>query len=294
MNKIRICLYMIKQGFQNIAKNAFMIFASISVIFVSLFIIGILYMVSANLQKTLLDLADKSQFQINCYVSVTEEQSLDIEKALVSDPRVESVIKKSKQENLDSMLTLFSDYKDLFEGYKVENMFVSFEVDIKDPSFATAFSEDSAKITGVESVSDTMKVVNLLTTFRSWIKVGTVISTVIMGLLSFLLVNNTINLTVMARKKELEIMKYVGASQAYICGPSVIEGVFAGSVGAVLAYIAAKGITQYASNSFIQLQIKYSLNFQITPTYLVVFLLIGIGLGVLGSIASIKRYIKET
>ena len=106
---------MIKQGFQNIAKNAFMIFASVSVIFVSLFIIGTMFLLSYNIESILDDLASGPAVVINCKTTLSDEETDKLQDMIEINKNVSKITRISRAENLAAMKEFFSEQQDLFE-----------------------------------------------------------------------------------------------------------------------------------------------------------------------------------
>ncbi|NLN04271.1 MAG: ABC transporter permease [Clostridiaceae bacterium] len=297
MRKVRIFLYIIKQGITGMMKNGFMIFASVSVIFVALFILGSLNLTSQNLQHIMDKLGDKPQIRIDLETETADERVLEIEKALKEDPRVENVVTISKEEQYERLLETFKDKKELFEGYGPELLFVSFEVKLKDSGTGEEFTKDMKNLESVEAVTDILNVVNLFASIKKGIEVSAYVVFLILGVLSILLTMNTIKLTVMARRKELEIMKFIGASESFTRGPFVIEGMFIGIVGAVVAYFIMKYVYGLVGdfvaekaffNNFIEL-----IDFQaVSGNLLFYYVLGGVVVGVLSSAFAIRKYIK--
>ena len=113
MNKVRTFFYMSKQGVQNIAKNGFMIFASVSVIFVSLFILGAMFLLSYNIESILQELSAGPAVIVNCKTDLSQESTDTLYKELQVDSRVQSVTMISKEENLEKMKSYFTEKEDL-------------------------------------------------------------------------------------------------------------------------------------------------------------------------------------
>lgn len=296
MNKIRTFFYMIKQGFQNIAKNAFMIFASVSVIFVSLFIIGTMFLLSYNIESILDDLASGPAVVINCKTTLSEEETDKLQDMIEINKNVSKITRISRAENLAAMKEFFSEQQDLFEDYKEEDLFVSFEVELYDVGEGEKFVSEVKSMVGVDSVRDTVRVLKLFTTLKKWVQIGTVIAVIGLGILSYLLTSNTIKLTVVARKQELEIMKYVGASSAYVRGPFIMEGLFIGLLGSGLSYLLVRLvyniIANYVNGTEIGDMIHVVPFTNFSGTLIVYFLIAAVAIGVLGSMTAIRKHIK--
>ena len=296
MNRIRTFFYMIKQGFQNIAKNGFMIFASVSVIFVSLFIIGTLFLLSYNIESILAELGTGPAVTVNCHPKLSEEETAKISDMLEVNENVKSITRISKEENLAKMKEFFKEEEELFEDYTEDDMFVSFEVELYDVAKGADFVTQAKEMAGVESVRDTVKVLNLFTTLKKWVSIGTVVAVIGLGILSFLLTGNTIKLTVVARKQELEIMKYVGATNSYVRGPFIIEGLFIGLLGSSLAYLLVRLvyniISNYINESTIGDMIHVVPFANFSGKLMIYFLIAAVLIGILGSVTAIRKHIK--
>ena len=296
MNKIRTFFYMIKQGFQNIAKNAFMIFASVSVIFVSLFIIGTMFLLSYNIESILDDLASGPAVVINCKTTLSDEETDKLQDMIEINKNVSKITIISRAENLAAMKEFFSEQQDLFEDYKEEDLFVSFEVELYNVGEGEKFVSEVKSMVGVDSVRDTVRVLKLFTTLKKWVQIGTVIAVIGLGILSYLLTSNTIKLTVVARKQELEIMKYVGASSAYVRGPFIMEGLFIGLLGSGLSYLLVRLvyniIANYVNGTEIGDMIHVVPFTNFSGTLIVYFLIAAVAIGVLGSMTAIRKHIK--
>lgn len=296
MNKIRTFFYMIKQGFQNIAKNAFMIFASVSVIFVSLFIIGTMFLLSYNIESILDDLASGPAVVINCKTTLSEEETDKLQDMIEINKNVSKITRISRAENLAAMKEFFSEQQDLFEDYKEEDLFVSFEVELYNVGEGEKFVSEVKNMVGVDSVRDTVRVLKLFTTLKKWVQIGTVIAVIGLGILSYLLTSNTIKLTVVARKQELEIMKYVGASSAYVRGPFIMEGLFIGLLGSGLSYLLVRLvyniIANYVNGTEIGDMIHVVPFTNFSGTLMVYFIIAAVAIGVLGSMTAIRKHIK--
>lgn len=296
MNKIRTFFYMIKQGFQNIAKNGFMIFASVSVIFVSLFIIGAMFLLSYNIESILSELSSGPAVTVNCKTTLGAEDTETLAAMLEVDDNVKSITKISKEENLEKMKAFFAEQQDLFNDYTEDDLFVSFEVELYDVAKGQDYVNKARDMVGVESVRDTVKVLQLFTTLKRWVQIGTIIAVIGLGILSFLLTGNTIKLTVVARKQELEIMKYVGATNAYVRGPFIIEGLFIGLLGAGLSYglvrLVYSVIADYVNGTEIGDMIHVVPFANFSGTLMFYFLIAAVAIGILGSMTAIRKHIR--
>ena len=241
MRKIRTFYYILRQGMANSFKNWHMLFSSIFVIFVSLYIMGCLVMVFVNLQRILTDLSEQQkEVLIDCSTEISDAASYSIADVIVSDSRVDKVDRISKEENLKNAIEMFEEEQDLFEDFDSDYMYVSFRVQLKSVKNVQQFSEDMKKVPGIEEVTDNTSVYKYFSSLNKGVRIGSIVAVIVFGFLSVLLSANTIRLTVFARNKELFIMKNIGASKAYMRGPFVVEGIIIGIISATISYFALR------------------------------------------------------
>lgn len=300
MRKIRAFFYVIKQSVVNLIKNWYMLLASVFVMSVTLFIMGCLLLTSANIRNILRKQAQHPEVEIICRNTVSDEASLDIAQTILSDYRVSACKRISRAENLEKMKSMLEGYEDLFQ-YENEDssfLYVSFDVILGNSDDLAQFSEDMRKVSGVEAVQTNQSIYDYFTRISSWVKTGTVAASVVLGFLSVLLTYNTVRLTVFARRKELEIMKYLGASMAFMRGPFLLEGIVMGVISAGITYFVVGGTYRYLydmlqlSESGIKdviTMIPYS---DFSGNLLGFYMIAGIATGLLASMIAIRKYIK--
>ncbi len=303
MRKIRTFYYILRQGVANSFKNWHMLFSSVFVIFVSLYIMGCMMLLSVNLQSIVENISEQQkEVVVDCATEISDEASLTIADIIINDNRVSkeknSVIRISKEENLQKAVEMFEDEQDLFENFNSDYMYVSFRVRLNSADDVESFSEDIKKIAGVEEVTDNTSVYKYFSSINHWIKIGSVAAMAIFGFLSIMLSANTIRLTVFARNKELSIMKNIGASSAFMRGPFVVEGIIIGIISSLLSYFAVKltysYIYQYIQNASSDLQNMLDIvGFKEYSTGIFLcFIAAGTLIGVISSGFAIRRYIK--
>ncbi|MBE7057641.1 MAG: FtsX-like permease family protein [Ruminococcaceae bacterium] len=299
MRKIRTFYYILRQGVANSFKNWHMLFSSVFVIFVSLYIMGTLMMLSVNLQRILTELSEQQkEVMIDCSTDVSDEGSIAIADIIIKDSRVAEVQRISKEENLKNAIEMFEEEQDLFENFDADYMYVSFRVNLKSVENVEQFSEDMKKVTGVEEVTDNTSVYKYFSSINKGVKIGSMVAILVFGFLSVLLSANTIRLTVFARNKELIIMKNIGASKAYMRGPFVIEGIIIGILSSILSYFALRVTYAYAykavnSASEGLKNILGLANFsEFSVSVFLMFVVAGIFVGVISGAIAVRRYVK--
>lgn len=299
MRKIRTFYYILRQGMANSFKNWHMLFSSIFVIFVSLYIMGCLVMVSVNLQRILTDLSEQQkEVLIDCSAEISDAASYSIADVIVSDSRVDKVDRISKEENLKNAIEMFEEEQDLFENIGSDCMYVSFRVQLKSVKNVQQFSEDMKKVPGIEEVTDNTSVYKYFSSLNKGVRIGSIVAVIVFGFLSVLLSANTIRLTVFARNKELFIMKNIGASKAYMRGPFVVEGIIIGIISATISYFALR-VTYASLYKLVEKASEGLRNIlglaefsEFSVSVFFMFLAAGIFVGVVSGVIAVRRYVK--
>lgn len=300
MRKIRTFYYIIKQGVANSLKNWHMLLSSVFVIFVSLYIMGCLVLVSLNLQQTLTELEDRQRdIQINCSSEVSNEASLSIADIILNDSRVDTITDIiTKEENLENAISYFEEDSALFQYHDAESMYVTIQVRLKSVVNIDNFITDMKRVAGVHDIVDNRSVYAFFSSIHTWVKVGSGAAVVVLGILSVILSANTIRLTVFARQKELRIMKNIGASRVYMRGPFAVEGIFIGLLSSAISYFAVRLTYSYIYGRVSGGSSVLSSLMTLTPfgdfshTVLICFLAAGIVVGVISSAFAIRKYIR--
>ncbi len=299
MKFLRLAYYELRQGFRNILRNLFMVFASVIVVFSVLLISGLMIEAGITLGSVIRQFGDRAEVQINLSYLVSDEEAQEYFEVIKSDSRVKDAQFISKDENLERIIAYFQGDEDLFEKYRESERlhFASIEVQLNEYADGESFLEEVKGLDGVDSVKDIVGTIEKMQLMRFCVNIGTIIAIIFMTLLSILLIFNTVKLTILARKNEIEIMKYIGATDIYIAVPFVIEGVFTGIVGSLLAFLALSGIYSAVYKGVYDTAISANivpLTFKETGAgwIFLAFLIFGIVTGFVASVWASKKHMK--
>ncbi|MCL1632270.1 permease-like cell division protein FtsX [Sporolactobacillus sp. CPB3-1] len=295
--KIRTLKRHVNESFKSLGRNGWMTFASVSAVTVSLLLVGLFLMVMFNLNKIAGDIESDVEVRVYLDQSITKTQQKTLEQELQKIPNVQSVRFQSKKEGLDSLLESLGNDKQSFTDLQKENPLPNaFILKTKKPEQTIGVAntvKDYQNVTDVRYGKGTVE--KLFRFIRIARNVGIVL---IIGLLftSVFLIANTIKLTIVARRREIEIMKLVGATNAFVRWPYFIEGLVMGVLGSIIPVIVLMVVYRFAyynlggnlQQMFIRL-IPYQ-----TMTLNLSLLLIGIGalIGVWGSMNSVRKFLK--
>ena len=293
--KLRTTEYFIREVCISIKRNNWMSFASISTVAVSLFVLGMFLIIVLNMNRMASML--ESQVQINVYLDdkLKGAEIDDLEDDLKKMQGIESVQYVSREDAIVRLRERLGDQKYLLDALGDKNPLPNaFEVTVKQPTMVETAAKAIEKFGGVESVKYGQDVVEHLFDMTRLVRIfGFTLMLLLAGATLFI-ISNTIRLTVFARRKEIAIMKYVGATDWFIRWPFLLEGVVLGFFGGVLASIALRSIyglitaKVYSTLAFLPLIPQYPfVNF-----ISLVMVLSGMGIGALGSTISLKRFLK--
>lgn len=287
--------YFIKETYKSIRRNGFMSFASISTVAVSLLVLGMFLLIFLNTNHLAQYL--ESQVQVSVYMqdSATAEDLKNVEGKLKQLPGVVKVTPINKQQALARFQERLGDQKQLLDSLGKENPFPnSFEVQVDAPERIKTITPSIDQLPKVETAKFGQEVVEHLFSLTRILRIGGIILVIFLAMATLFIISNTIRLTVFARRKEVIIMKYVGATDWFIRWPFLLEGMTLGFFGAVIASVCLNSI--YAG---ILERIHATLAFlPLLPTspllwYVTLFLLAaGTGIGALGSYISLRKFLR--
>lgn len=286
--------YFIKETYKSIRRNGFMSFASISTVAVALLVLGMFLLVFLN--TTNLAQYLESQVQISVYMedSATAEELSAVEAKLKGLPGVVEVKSVTKEEALNRFKDRLGEQEKLLDSLGKENPFpYSFEVHVDAPERIKEITPGISELPKVEAAKFGQEVVEQLFSLTRIMRFGGIVLVVFLAMATLFIISNTIRLTVFARRKEVLIMKYVGATDWFIRWPFMLEGMAMGFMGAVIASIliniiyAAMLDRIYATLAFLPM-LPLSL-----LTYVTIFLLVaGTCIGALGSFISLRKFLR--
>lgn len=297
--KFRELINIIKDGFKGIARHFSMAFASIISILSVLLILSTVLIIVLSVNKVVGDTKEKiNEVKVFLLDGVDDAGIKELEGKIKDIDGVKNVKFISKDEGLESMFEQWENKSYLLEEYKEDNPLPNaFKVNVEDIEKINDVAANIKLIPGVEDVRFLSEEVIHLLKISKYMQIGGFGLIVALIFISIFLISNTIKLSISSRKKEIEIMKYVGATNSYITGPYVFEGIFIGLIAAVLAIIVVKFGYSYiyeyivVSNSSLLNEAIVSPD-SILDDFSIIFITLAVGIGMLGSIGSLKKLLK--
>ena len=284
--KINTINYFIVDALKSIKRNITVSFAAMLTVLVTFFVLGTFTLVGLNFNKTIEDVADKIEIKVYLQDDIKLVNQREVEIKLSEQDGVKAVTYESKDEAFTKLKKDLEGNSGMLEGYSLENnpLASSYIVTLEDASYASNVTKAVEDMTGVESVTNQQELIEKIIRVVDFVQ--------ILGVIIFLIMN-TIKLAVYSRRREVGIMKFVGATDWFIRWPFVIEGIIIGAIGSLLAtaviYFIYRGVFGFiASNLLIANLVPVSF---VLTTLLGGFLLGGIVVGAIGSIAALRKFL---
>lgn len=283
-----------RESLKSLGRNGWMTFASVSAVTVTLLLVGVFVLIMMNLNKVADDVENDVEMKVFIALETGQEDIDRLENEISVLPGVESVEFSTKEEELTDLILNFGDDFSLYE--QNNPLFDVFYVKSIDPQQTEKVAGEISKIELIEKVEfgagKIEKLFNVLNTGRN---VGLVLILALLFTAMFL-ISNTIRITIVARRHEIEIMKLVGATNWFVRIPFILEGMWLGLLGSIIpiGLVAALyyNVTVYAEprlkNEIFQLLEFSPFIYQVSA----LILLMGIFIGIWGSFMSIRKFLR--
>lgn len=298
MRAIRKLIYIIKAGFKGAWQHRGMGIASIGSITAVLIILGFFLISALGINNVLGDTQYKvDDIEIFMQIHCPENYIANLQQILQQDRRVKEVYFKSSKEAMEAMRQDLGDKASLLDNLGEDILPASFNVKLKNIDEAHTFVSEYSKKQGVDTIGYYKDLVDKIARLAGYGKIAALVVLLGLILLAFFVISNTIKLTVIARRKEIGVMRHVGAKNGFITGPFILEGIIFGIIGAALAlaivYFGYRHVFQQGND--LMYQFFYSNLVKpdaILLDLVIIFASLGIGIGIVGSVFSMKRYLQ--
>ena len=293
--KLRTGEYFIAEVFRSLRRNNWMTFASIGTVTVSLFVLGVFLILVLNMNRLAGML--ESQVQISVYLEdhLTDREKRQIEYDITSLQGIDTVKYVDRKTAKARLQERLGDQKYLLDALSEDNPLPdAFEVTVKTPAVVESAAGAIASMSGVEEAKYGQDVIEHLFDITRLMRIFGLVLMLLLGAATLFIIANTIRLTVFARRKEIAIMKYVGATDWFIRWPFLLEGIVLGCLGGIIAavalrsFYAAMAAQIYSTLAFFPLMPQYPFMNYVT----LAILGSGIVIGAIGSLISLKRFLK--
>lgn len=293
--------YLIKQGFKNTLNNGIMSLASIGVLLSCLLLIGTSTLLSLNANKIISDIEHQNEIVVFLNDDIDEYQINNISIFFQNTKSIDTFEFVDKDEALKNHIEIIGSEPSLFESLKDDNPLPdTYNVVLSDLSQIDKLISQIESLDGVSKVNAPVEVAKMIVSIKHFINIAGIIIISILIIVSLIIISNTIKLTIYSRRKEINIMKFVGASDFFINLPFIVEGVFLGVTSAILAHIILWLSYNYIISQISNINLQWVINlynniipFSKYSLYIFACSLgIGIFVGLIGSVIFVRKYLR--
>ena len=292
--------HLLGETFLNFRRGGGGLIASIGAIAIAFLVTGIFLLLTLNLSTVVARWAEDFQVVVFLDDTITKKQRTLVQKRLDGEMAVRDVTYLSKKEALTDFRRKIRGQESLLEGLKTNPLPASFQLRIREQyQTADALGHLAASLKRIEGVEDVLYGQEWVERLTSLIEVMKILGIVIGGVLavaSLFIVANTIRMAVYARAQEIEIMRLVGATRAYIQIPLILEGALQGGLGAALAlgllYALFRGTLWQLGTAASMIFAGTELTQFLEAEYRMAMVGLGALLGGVGSLVAVRRFLK--
>ena len=288
--------YLIGEGFKNFFKNKKSTAACLAIMCATMLIFGIFFIIGKNISNAITQIEAAQAIEVFIKDEASEEQIEELGKKINAIDGVNSITFKSKEQALNQMKETLKDKQYLLEGLDIFP--ASYVVKLTDLTLSSSVQEQIGKLDYVKTITSRDDTMNTLVAIGNGINIVTAVVLVLLVLISIFIIANTIKLTVHARRKEISIMKYIGATNGFIRAPFIVEGIIIGTIASMLSVLLIGLAYNTISSKILSSSLSKVIQFNLLSfndlfnLIIIVYLALGIGVGILGSAMSMRKYLK--
>ena len=297
--KFNIISYLIGEGFKNVFKNKKSTFSAVLSMCISMLVFGLFFLIGENVNHIMNTVEASQEIQVFIKNDATDDEIKEVGKKIEAIEGVNKSTYVSKEEALDIMQEKVGEKSYLLKGYEENNFLpASYKITLTDLKLASEVEAQINEIENIKKITSSNETISKLISIAKVVRIITV--AILVGLVvgSIFIIANTIKLTVYARRREISIMKYVGATNSFIRWPFSVEGIVIGIISAAISVLIVGGIYKITAAKLLETTIVKSLGItfvgfsEMFTMILLVYLCLGIGIGIVGSTLSMKKYLE--
>ncbi|MCI8637301.1 MAG: ABC transporter permease [Clostridia bacterium] len=284
--KYNILGYLIGEGFGNVFKNKKSTGASLMIMCATMIIFGIFLILTENINHFVSKVESEQGIQVFINNDATQKQIEEIKEKIMALEGVSTADFISKEQALNQMKEKFGDKKDLLAGYEENNIFpASYVVTLTDLTKSKEVQDQILTFENIKKITSKDETVSTLISLANGIKIVTGVILILLIIISVFIIANTIKLTVHARRKEISIMKYVGATNGFIRWPFIVEGMIIGVVASIISIAIVGTGYSFLAEQMVNAQFMQVINMTLITfgdmfnSIIFVYMLLGIGIG---------------
>lgn len=297
--KFNIVSYLIGEGLGNVFKNKKSTFSALLVMCISMLVFGLFFLIGENVNHIMATVESSQEIQVFVKNEATDEEIKKVGEQIKSIEGVNNIVFVSKDEALDTMQDRLGE-KGYLLGELEETNFLpaSYKITLTDLKLANQVESKINELENIKKITSSNETMSKLLEIANGIRIITAVILVGLVIGSIFIIANTIKLTVYARRKEISIMKYVGATNSFIRWPFIIEGIVIGIFSALISVLVVGGGYKIIATKLLESSLMSKLEITLVSfgdmfsLIIMVYLILGIGIGIIGSSLSMRKYLE--
>ena len=296
--KYNIFGYLIGEGFGNVFKNKKSTGASLIIMCATMIIFGIFLVLGENINHFVDEVKSEQGFQVFLKTDATEDEIKEVGEKIRELDGVSTIERKTKQDALNTMKERLKDKEGVLDGFDYQVFSESYLVTLTDLNKSKDVQNEILQFDNIKKITSSDETVTMLINLANGIRIVTGVILLLLIVISIFIISNTIKLTVHARRKEISIMKYVGATNNFIRWPFIVEGMIIGVIASLISIILVGGAYSILAEQAVNAQFMQTMNMSLVSfkdmisSIILVYMLLGIGIGAIGSVISMRKYLK--
>ena len=299
--RYNVISYLIGEGFGNVLKNKKSTVISITTMCLTMLLFGTFFILGENINHIVKSIEQQQGMQVYIDKTATSEEVSMVEQEIRKIDGVNTIKYLSKEESLRKAKEQLKDnatIEKFMTGMSEEQFEDSYTITLTDLSLNESVQEQIMKIEKVSEIVAIDQTISTLESIAQGLRIGILVLLVALIIISIFIISNTIKLSVHARRKEISIMKYVGATNGFIRWPFIVEGIIIGIISALITIIMVGFAYNGIATQAVQSETLQKLNVSLVTfndmfnLIMIMYLGTGVGIGMLGSAISMRKYLE--
>ena len=298
--KFNVINYLIGEGFRNVLKNKKSAISALTTMCLCMLMFGLFFIIGENINNIMTTIEDAQGMKVYFKTDVEEDKIKKYGEQIEKIDGINQITYESKEYGINELRESFKDKASALDGLGFEQMEAAYKITLSDLSRNEPIQEEIKNIVGsdLSEISSSNEQISTLMAIGKGIRIFTLGLLLILVVISLVIIGNTIKLTVHARRKEISIMKYVGATNSFIRWPFIVEGIIIGIVAALITILVVGLGYNAIIPKLLETRVVKTLDITFVTfadmfnLIIIVYMALGIGIGVIGSMMSMRKYLE--
>ena len=296
--KYSVIGYFLSEGFKNVFKNKKSTISCLGVMCVTMLMFGVFFAIGKNITHLVENVEDSQAIRVFFKNDTTEEEIVAMKSKIEAINGVASARRMTKEDAFNEAKKILDDgYTSFMESMEPDFFDDSYVITLTNLELNDSVQSELRKLPNFKKIASSNKTINTLSVIGKWIRIITGILLAILIFISIFIIANTIKITMFSRKLEISIMKAVGATNSFIRAPFMIEGIIIGIISSAISLGLVGALYNWCAIKLAQSETIQTIGINMLQfkdlfsSILIVYIILGVGIGILGSRISMKKYL---